>query len=119
MKESSSQDVTEALEYMIPFFKDSIKSINLNDRIQGLWSLESIQHQLGDEDLYYDPESRKEIIESVAALSPVEAAKLSPDFKYQEIKRYFAKLIEEANEKWAEIYGKMLLETPIKIHKDS
>ena len=118
LKDATSKDVTEALEYMTPFLKESMKSINLADKIQSLWAMESIQEQLGDDESYFSASQKEGVVNESAALSISEAAKVSQAFKYQDLKRFFAKLIKESNDKWPAIYGEMLLETPIKIHKE-
>lgn len=110
-------DLIDAIEYMQPFFKESMRSFESEIKLQSLWTLDMLHEALGDEDRFYSEESKSELVKEFSAMSVKEISDLGSKIKYPEIKKYFARWVKSYHDQWPKVYVELLLQTPIKIHK--
>ena len=108
----------EAIEYMVGQFKDSMRSLDIDIKLQSTWMLELFKEALGEEDDYYDEKLKKEIINELSSFNIEKASLLSLSFKNTELKKRYAKWVHDYHPEWKRIYVEMLMHTPIKIHKN-
>lgn len=113
----SPEDYEDAIEYILPFFKESLRSFEFDVRLQSIWFLDMLQEALGDDDRLYTQEEHDELVKELSKLNLEDAISIASRIKYPELKRAYAKWLENYNSNWKQIFVRMLLQTPIKIHK--
>lgn len=107
----------DALEYIIPFFVDSIKSIDPVESYRSIWILDLIKEGLDDEEDYYNQEAKEKLIETFRALAVNEMAIMNENLKNPEMKKSHIKWIRSYYADWQKVYIELLFHMPIKIHK--
>jgi transcription elongation factor GreA len=110
-------DYVDAIEYIQPFFKESMRSFELDVKLQSLWALDMLHEALGEEDRFYSEELKNELVKDFAAMTVREISNIGSKIKYPEIKKHFARWVKNYHAQWQKIYIELLLQTPIKIHK--
>ncbi len=109
----------DALEYIIPFFKDSVKSIDFAEASKSVWILDMIREALdeSDEEEYYQPESRDKLIIALQDMTVDEISRMNENLKNPELKKAHIKWIKNYYKEWERVYLELLFHMPIKIHK--
>lgn len=110
-------DNLEAIEYMLPFFRDSLKSHEIEVRIQSMLILGKIREELQDEDEYVAQDVLVSIKETLSGLGSDKVTDIVRTMKNQDLKKAFLEWLQENYEEWPAVYIELLLETPIKQHK--
>lgn len=107
----------DALEYIIPFFVDSIKSIDPVESYRSIWILDLIKDALDDEEDYYETDLKNKRIETFRSLTVIEMASMNDSLKNPEMKKAHIKWIHSYYKEWQKVYIELLFHMPIKIHK--
>ncbi len=113
----SPEDYEDGIEYMLPFFKESLRSFEPDVRLQSLWMIDMLHEALGDEETLYSADQKETLIEELKKMSVDEVDLICARIKYSELKRSLARWVKFYHEEWKTIYVRLLLQTPIKIHK--
>jgi len=112
-----TEECEDALEFMVTFFKEGLKSLDLEVQVESLIILDMLKDKLQDEEAYYTPEAKSRVIENLKKLTIHEVAALSVDFKSSDLKKEYAKIVKTSYKEWQKVYVEMLFHVPIKIHK--
>jgi len=110
-------EAMDALEYMQPFFKESLRSFDYIVRISSIFILDLMQEVMGDDEHYYAPEILRDIVSDLKKMNVVEAAMVGDKLKYTDLKKSFSSLVKANHPDWQKIFVELLLQTPVKIHK--
>lgn len=112
------EEAEDALEYMTPFFKDTLKSLDLEVRLQSMLVLDMIQASFHEDDLYYDTEVFSQMVNTIGEKNPIEIANIESKIKQVELKKQYVKFLKNHYKNWKDSYLEILTHTPIKIHKN-
>ena len=115
--QKESSDMTDFMEYMIPFFKESLKSIDTENRIQSLILLEMIGDYLKEEDKIVEESVRTLIIKEMKEFSIEKAVKFGSQLKTSDVLRKYIKLLKTYHANAQEIYLQFLFKVRVKYHK--
>ncbi len=111
-------DSVDCIEYMLPFFKENLKSFDLGRRLQAMWALDIIRHALHEEEKSYDDQVFRGLVEDAQKLEVEDILQISAKIKDTEVKRYFIRFFREHYSNWSQLYVDLLFETPIRVHKN-
>ncbi|MDH5716869.1 MAG: transcription elongation factor GreA [Spirochaetia bacterium] len=118
MKSKDTSEIIDALEYMQPFFIEGLKSPENDVRLQSIWTLDLMKNSLHDEEPLYDKQTLDNISSIIKQQTKNEVSILSLHIKELEIKKQYAKWLKQYHPDWKNLYIKMLVQLPIKIHKN-
>ncbi|HRP68855.1 MAG TPA: GreA/GreB family elongation factor [Turneriella sp.] len=107
----------EAIEFIAPHFKETLKSLDLNTRLKSLWLLELAAEALADDEPLFAKDQQAEIIAAFQAMNVAELTEFLSEIKQSELKRHGLKFTKRHHAEWRKIYSELLFETPIKLHK--
>ncbi len=108
----------EAIEYMLPYFSDSLKALEVEVAVQALLAQRKAGELLSqDEEDTSDNATVAEIKQKVQKLPVGRLIEIFRSFKSQELKKEFIVWIQEIYSEWAAVFSELLLDTPIKHHK--
>ncbi len=107
----------EALEYMQPTFKDGLKLLEVEKRLQSLWLLELIDDCLGEEEISISQEITDSCVNNIKAFTLGKAVEIALTLKSSDILKKYVKLLREEHIGWSEIYLELLFALPVKFHK--
>jgi len=107
----------DSIEYMQPFFKETLNSLDVHIRIQSLWILDFFQDALEEDDAIYNEKMKLIVIQEFKNIAVSDLLEFAADLKSTEMKKQLAIWVQEYRENWQEIYIRLLFQTPIKIHK--
>jgi transcription elongation factor GreA len=107
----------EAIEFIAPHFRETLKSLDSDTRLKSLWLLEMATEALADDEPLFSKEQQAEIIHSFQGRNPRDLYELFEDIKQSELKRHSLKFAKRHHNEWRKIYLEMLFETPVKLHK--
>ncbi|MES0488670.1 MAG: transcription elongation factor GreA [Leptospirales bacterium] len=110
-------DYVDAIEYMQPVFKESVRSFDLSARLQSIWVLDLFQEALSEEDTIYTADELTSAIEESIKLTVKEASALALKFKDTEINKSYAKWLLAHHPEWQKVYFEILFHIPVKVHK--
>lgn len=113
----SPEENLEAIEFIAPHFRETLKSLDANTRLKSLWLLELATEALADDEPLFAKEQQAEIIQLFKSRSPQDLTALLHDIKQAELKRHALKFVKRHHGDWKRIYLEMLFETPVKFHK--
>jgi transcription elongation factor GreA len=113
----SPEENIEAIEFIAPHFKETLKSLDANTKLKSLWLLEMATEALADDEPLFSKESQSEIIQSFKSRTPRDLFEIFEDTKQSELKRHGLKFSKRHHGDWKKIYLEMLFETPVKLHK--
>ena len=115
--QKESSDMTDFMEYMIPFFKESLKSIDTESRIQSIIILEMIGDYLKEEDRIVDESGKNLIIDEMKEFSVEKCVKFGSQLKTSEILHKYIKWLKKYRNDSEEIYSQLLFKVQVKYHK--
>lgn len=107
----------EAIEFIAPHFRETLKSLDPNTRVKSLWLLEMATEALADDEPLFSKEQQAEIIQSFQNRNPRDLSEFFEEIKQSELKRHALKFAKRHHNDWRKIYLEMLFETPVKLHK--
>ena len=107
----------EALEFIQPTFKEGLKSLELEHRLQSLWLLELIDEHLGDDERVVGQELIESCKETLRSIPKEKIVKLGLSLKSIDILKKYIKSLREAHPEWEAIYLELLYYLPVKFHK--
>lgn len=113
----SPEDNLEAIEFIAPHFRETLKSLDPNTRLKSLWLLEMATEALADDEPLFSKEQQAEIIQAFKSRSPQDLAELLQDIRQSELKRHALKFVKRHHNDWKRLYLEMMFETPVKLHK--
>lgn len=113
----SPEESLEAIEFIAPHFRETLKSLDANTRLKSLWLLELATEALADDEPLFSKEQQADIIQSFKSRTPADLAELYEEVKQTELKRHALKFAKRHHNEWRRIFLEMLFETPIKLHK--
>jgi transcription elongation factor GreA len=107
----------EAIEFIAPHFRETLKSLDPNTRLKSLWLLEMATEALADDEPLFSKEQQADIIQAFKTRTPADLAELYEEVKQTELKRHALKFAKRHHNDWRRIFLEMLFETPVKLHK--
>lgn len=107
----------EAIEFIAPHFRETLKSLDPNTRLKSLWLLEMATEALADDEPLFSKEQQAEIIHMFQGRTPADLYELVEEIRQTELKRHAMKFSKRHHKDWKRIYLEMLFETPVKLHK--
>ena len=107
----------EAIEFIAPHFRETLKSLDPNTRLKSLWLLEMATEALADDEPLFSKEQQAEIIQVFKARNVVDLSEFVQEIKQSELKRHALKFSKRHHNDWRKVYLEMLFETPVKLHK--
>jgi transcription elongation factor GreA len=113
----SPEDNLEAIEFIAPHFRETLKSLDANTRLKSLWLLEMATEALADDEPLFSKEQQAEIIQAFKNRAPADLTELLQEIRQSELKRHALKFVKRHHHDWKRIYLEMLFETPVKLHK--
>ncbi len=112
-----SKDCIEALEYMQPTFKDGLKSLEIEKRLQSLWLLELFDDSLDYEESSVTQEVIESFSESIKSTPNSKSVEIGLSLKSTDLLKKYTKLLRERHEDWEVIYLELLFFLPVRFHK--
>lgn len=107
----------EAIEFIAPHFRETLKSLDPNTRLKSLWLLEMATEALADDEPLFTREQQAEIIQAFKSRTITDLAALLQGIRQSELKRHALKFVKRHHNEWKRLYLEMLFETPVKLHK--
>ncbi|MFZ5627620.1 MAG: transcription elongation factor GreA [Spirochaetota bacterium] len=107
----------EAIEFIAPHFRETLKSLDPNTRLKSLWLLEMATEALADDEPLFSKEQQAEIIQAFKSRTPHDLTELLQEIRQSELKRHALKFVKRHHNDWKRLYLEMMFETPVKLHK--
>jgi transcription elongation factor GreA len=110
------QESQEAIDHFIAYYNQEEKSKIPINRIIAYFYLKTVSDKTGEEEIFQHLNWEK-IKKLIKALSSEDLVVISSEIKNLEIKKTYITAIKNTREDYDEIFGDILFEVPIKIHK--
>ncbi|MBV6494479.1 MAG: Transcription elongation factor GreA [Turneriella sp.] len=107
----------EAIEFIAPHFRETLKSLDANTRLKSLFLLELAAEALADDEPLFSKEQQAEVIAAFQKMNAHEVTEFISEMKQSELKRHALKFTKRHHDNWRKIYSELLFETPVKLHK--
>ena len=112
-----SKDCIEALDYMQLTFKEGLKSLEVEKRLQSLWLLELFDDALGYEENVVTQEMIDFCSDSIKVTSTSKSVEIGLSLKSTDLLKKYTKLLREKHKDWEAIYLELLFNLPVRFHK--